>query len=367
MLPRSTTLIFTTQVSTTTSQEKSLKLNRRAEKVDVGISFLIYDIRQSIGTNQALESQKVTDGSDVHVILGETSQLSQLSLNFTLKMFSSHLFRCSNTSIALPASAKKLSKNAVKTSPVRDSKISTSIKPKYVKGIQSKLTRVFVSGLPKAGKTSFTAAANALAPRNIQFFDEPAQAFQARVDIVIVMVDAKSVDSIRLASVAKRQLQGFLQDRPGFLLVGNKVDTIKDNHHGVRTGAALFTTSKHAGFAKWFVASAKDNTKVEDIVKYVHNCHITKRRLIAQGILTPTPPSTPEKREAFALSSRLKRACKAPWTPSPPKKTKSSRRKISKPRCDYHGALPVTPPTRDQASFTVKMRLARQFEELGEA
>ncbi|GAB5367530.1 hypothetical protein AAMO2058_001238500 [Amorphochlora amoebiformis] len=297
------------------------------------------------------------------------NQVSQPSQILSLKMFRSHLFRCSNTSIALPASAKKISKSVVKTSPARDPKTLSSMKPKYVKGIESKRTRVFVSGLSKTGKTSFTAAANAIAPRYIQFFDEPAQAFQARVDIVIVMVDARSVDSIRLAPVAKRQLQSFLRDRPGFLLVGNKVDTIKDNHNGVRTGAALFTASKHAGFAKWFVASAKDNTNVDDIVKYVYNCHVTKRRLIAKRRLTPTPPSTPEKRTDFALSSRLKRACQAPWTPSPspPKKSKKRQRKISNPRSHIPRASPATPPTRDDNRYTVRMRLSRQFEELGEA
>eukprot|EP00954_Amorphochlora_amoebiformis_P028107 1390112-Amorphochlora_amoeboformis.AAC.1 len=281
----------------------------------------------------------------------------------------------SKTLIALPASVKKLSETIVKKSPSCDKKIAVktsptreiktpSFKPKYIEGLKSRLTRVFVSGLPNTGKKLFTIAANAIAPRHIQFFDTPSQAFQARVDIVIVVVDANSVESIRLASEVKCQLEGYLKDRPGFLLVGNKVDTITDNHDGVRTGAALFTTSKHSRFAKWFVASAKNNTNIADIVKYVGRCHAVKRKLIARGILIPSPPRTSDIKTRFDSQNRLNRFYRSPWTPSP---VKRSRRKISKARCDHPGASPGSRPAWAPGSSTVRIRLTGRFKEVGEA
>eukprot|EP00954_Amorphochlora_amoebiformis_P018121 1323819-Amorphochlora_amoeboformis.AAC.2 len=295
-------------------------------------------------------------------------------------------FRCSNTSIAFPASVKKLSKNAVKTSPTGDSKhaVKTSVtrdskkflktlpsrdskvpssKPKYVKGIQSSFTRVFVTGLPNTGKTTFTAAANFAAPPHIQFFDVPDQAFQARIDLVIVMVDANSVDSIRLAPVVKRQLEGFLEDNPGFILVGNKVDTITDKHNGFRAGAELFTTFKKSRFAKWFATSAKDRTNIGDIISYLSYYHIAKHKLIAQGMFTSTPP--PESESPLTFATRLpRRVCRSPWTPSPPKR---SRRKISRSRFVYPHVSPATPSIRDPVARPVRKRLSPQFELWGEA
>jgi len=170
--------------------------------------------------------------------------------------------------------------------------------------------RVLIAGEKGCGKTSLASAISSVVSGSEEkekaspdiVFDELTISVDSKqnsiwnignVDAVIVVVDVTRIATINRSPLVKNLILADTKTTagtPAFVLFANKLDALADVHDGFRVGAQCYRTSVAGNFDVWFVASAKNGTKVKETMQFlakIRNEKPPKEMIRTSGMNTP--------------------------------------------------------------------------------
>lgn len=116
----------------------------------------------------------------------------------------------------------------------------------------------------------------------------------------VVLCDVSRPETLNATRAWKRELDDKLdtaKNNVPVILIANKCDLVPSGEESILLGAKLSELSAEMGFCKWFLTSAKQNTKIEDAMSYLlQEVLISKGDIVRPDKVTELDSSTEGER-----------------------------------------------------------------------